>query len=646
MTSNMHRNSLATADLLSPSAMDYSIFHRTTNDASINLQFNELTYETENSKILVNGVSGIFRANELTAIIGPSGCGKTTLLNLLSGYRIRKTSGEILVNGEQQDMQRFRKIARYVLQDDHISPYFTLMETMMFASELKMDTKYSREQRQKVIHDILDIFDLGSHVDTLIANLSGGQRKRLCIALELIDNPSVLFLDEPTTGLDEFSASQCIRLLKKLAKCGRTIICSLHCPSATLFQMFDKVYAMSKGQCIFQGAVNDIVPYLQQFDLNCPQTYNPTDFIIEVATKTYGDFQKELVATIQNGKIVKWQAVPSNKCDNYDILHPKLLEAKPNLDNTAGVKKKYPSIYRNSWFSEFKILFLHILHQMWRDKANCKLRIVIHILCSLLIGFTYTEVTSNATVSIFTYHLSMIVIIKFFFLPMVPLLACVPRDMMYLRREYFNQWYRLSAYFMALISAQLPMLSSMAVVGSAIIYFTSGQPVELYRFMFFVGISFLVSLMASSFGILFGSRFNVVHALFLAPYVMVLMVVIASYTAERNNLSLWEQLMVYSSFLKYAVDGYLYTLLDFNRPDFPCPSNQLFCMTSKPKYILKLAGNLKPSYIFSVLGLFSFYLLFTFLSYAIFKHRLAYHRQSNGKISKALSKIFIELYLS
>lgn len=93
--------------------------------------------------------------------------------------------------------------------------------------------------------------------------------------------------------------------------------------------------------------------------------------VIEVATKTYGDFQKELVATIQNGKIVKWQAVPSNKCDNYDILHPKLLEAKPNLDNTAGVKKKYPSIYRNSWFSEFKILFLHILHQMWRDKVRC-----------------------------------------------------------------------------------------------------------------------------------------------------------------------------------------------------------------------------------------------------------------------------------
>ncbi|XP_061396451.1 ATP-binding cassette sub-family G member 4-like, partial [Musca vetustissima] len=516
---------------------------------------------------------------------------------------IRKTSGEILVNGEPQNMKQFRKVSRYVLQDDHISPYFSLMETMMFASELKLDTKFTMEQRQKVIYEILDILHLRSQVNTMIANLSGGQRKRLCIALELIDNPSVLFLDEPTTGLDEFSASQCIRLLKKLAKCGRTIICSLHCPSATLFQMFDKVYAMSGGQCIYQGAVNDIVPYLQQFDLNCPQTYNPTDFIIEVATKIYGDYNKELVATIENGKIAKWIPTSPNKLDNFEMLHSKSLESKPYLDNLSEeAKKNTATPFRNSWWCEFKILFFHILNQMWRDKSNCKMRIVIHILSSLLIGFTYTKVTSNASVSIFTYHLSMIIIIKYFFLPMTPLLACVPRDMMYLRREYFNQWYRLSSYFMALICAQLPMLSSMAVLGSAIIYVSSGQPMELYRFMFFVGISFLISLMASSFGLLFGSRFNVVHALYLAPYVMVLMVVIASYTAERNDLSIWEQLMVYSSFLKYALDGYLYALLDFNRKDFPCPPSELFCITSKPKYILKLAGSLRPSYIFSVLG--------------------------------------------
>ncbi|XP_073847271.1 ATP-binding cassette sub-family G member 1-like [Musca autumnalis] len=622
-------------------ATDYSIFHRLANTEAIHLQFNDLTYETENSKVLVNGVSGIFRASELTAIIGPSGCGKTTLLNLLSGYRIHKTSGEILINGEPQDMKRFRKIARYVLQDDHISPYFTLMETMIFASKLKMDTIYSREQREQVINEILDIFDLQAQVDTSVANLSGGQRKRLCIALELIGNPSVLFLDEPTTGLDEFSASQCIRLLKKLAKCGRTIVCSLHCPSATLYQMFDKVYAMSRGQCIYQGPVNNIVPYLQQFDLNCPQTYNPTDFIIEVATEIYGDFQKELVEAIENGKISKWiPTSPPNRLETNQLpCKRSVSESISYFDNLSG-SNSTEAAHCNSWWNEFKILFVHLVRQMWRDKSNCKMRILIHILSGLLIGFTFTNVNSNAKVSIFTYHLAMIVIIKFFFLPMMPVLASVPRDMMYLRREYFNQWYRLSAYFMALVSAQLPMLSAMAVIGSAIIYFSSGQPVQLYRFMFFVGISFLISMMASSFGLVFGSRFSVVHALFLAPYVMVLMVVIASYAVERNELSGWEQLLLQSSFLKYAIDGYLYTLLDFNRPNFPCPPNEIFCITAKPKYILKLAGNLKPSYVYSVLGLLGFYLLFTFMSYAIFKQRLRSCRNSKGKLAGTLRKIF------
>lgn len=175
-------------------------------------------------------------------------------------------------------MNIFHKISRYILQDDYVSPYFTIMESMIFAAKFKMDRHLSEQRHLEEINKILKTLHLINQANTMVANLSGGEKKRLCIALELLNIPNVLFLDEPTTGLDEFSAMQCISMLKCLAATGRTIICSIHAPSARLFQMIDHVYVLADGQCIYQGATSNILPYLRKFGLDCPITYNPADF--------------------------------------------------------------------------------------------------------------------------------------------------------------------------------------------------------------------------------------------------------------------------------------------------------------------------------------------------------------------------------
>lgn len=218
-------------------------------------------------------------------------------------------------------------------------------------------------------------------MNELAGNLSGGEQKRLSIALELVDDPSILFLDEPTTGLDSSSSTLCIKLLKKLAQEGKTIICTIHTPSAMLFEMFDHLYALANGCCIYQGSTKYLVPFLADLNLICPEIYNPADFLLEIANNDYGPQNHRLTDSIQNGNNSEYRAL--NHDD--DIVRHKAIECD------------LPASSPSQFLGQLQQLLIRDFLNATRDKTLTFMRLTIHLVIAILIGIMYKGIGDDAS---------------------------------------------------------------------------------------------------------------------------------------------------------------------------------------------------------------------------------------------------------
>ncbi|XP_024945020.1 ATP-binding cassette sub-family G member 1 isoform X2 [Cephus cinctus] len=315
----------------------------------IDVEFSDLTYTVptgkKSSKLILRGVSGQFRSGELSAIMGPSGAGKSTLLDILAGYKCNGVTGLITVNGQNRDLRKFCKMSCYIMQEDLTQPRLTVEEAIGFAADLKLDTRISKAAKRSLVNEILQTLRLNNARHTITERLSGGERKRLSIALELVNNPPVIFLDEPTTGLDEMSSVQCVDLLRRVALGGRTVICSIHTPSASIFSKFHHVYVVTAGQCVYRGNVDDVVPYLHNIGIDCPVHYNPADFVIEVSAGEYG---KDLVERMMTLVAERSPIVPT-----------------PHADFQYA---EFENIGKISWWEQFTILLKRMMLQFYRNR--------------------------------------------------------------------------------------------------------------------------------------------------------------------------------------------------------------------------------------------------------------------------------------
>lgn len=306
----------------------FNIFKRTQEREVRVLDNGKFSHELRNSDatgllllklFLIFKVNGSIESGSLVAVIGGSGCGKTSLLAAIA-QRIRQNlSGEIFINGQLVDPHEMRIMSGYVPQSDISIPTITPYEHLYFMviitlnidttrcdddqSSLQLQFKnggnLTKDERAKKIHSILRTLSLTSCTFTPIKCLSGGEKRKLLFATSLIFDPFILFCDEITTGLDSFQASSVIQSLRTLVGLDQTerflntekvitnknaVICSVHQPSSSIFQLFSHLILMSNGQIIFQGKVEEAVGVFEKAGMPCPTLYNPAEFYVKMVS--------------------------------------------------------------------------------------------------------------------------------------------------------------------------------------------------------------------------------------------------------------------------------------------------------------------------------------------------------------------------
>ena len=251
----------------------------------------------QHKKVIANQVSFSIAPNEFVAIIGGSGAGKTTIMNCLAGIS-GFTGGQVYINGDpiRNSGKNFRKSIGYVPQRDIVYDNLSLERMLFHSAKLRMPPDTSVNEIYKKIDETLRLVELQDHRKTLISKLSGGQKKRASIAVELLASPKLFFLDEPSSGLDPGTEKHLVQMLKNLSTTGKTVVMVTH--TVQNIDLCDRIICIGKGGLLcFNGTpqearrffgVNDVIDIYDALN----------DYSVEVATQYAAYSNKDCTVSI------------------------------------------------------------------------------------------------------------------------------------------------------------------------------------------------------------------------------------------------------------------------------------------------------------------------------------------------------------
>ncbi|KAE8674947.1 ABC transporter G family member 11 [Hibiscus syriacus] len=362
---------------------------------------------------LLDRVTGCAQPGRIMAIMGPSGSGKSTLLDALAGRLSGNVvmTGNVLLNGKKR--LDYGSVA-YVTQEDILLGTLTVRETITYSAQLRLPSSLNRKDIDDIVEGTITEMGLQECADRLIGNwhlrgISGGEKKRLSIALEILTRPHLLFLDEPTSGLDSASAFFVIQTLRNVGRDGRTIITAIHQPSSEVFSLFDDLILLSGGEQVYFGEAKMAAKFFAEVGFPCPSRRNPSDHflrcinsdfdIVEETLKTLkGSYRMtELQNTLdpltnQTTAQIKASLVKKYRSSDYAAKAKARIREISTIEGLV-IGKKHSS--EAKWLKQLSTLTKRSFVNMSRDMGYYWLRIGIYVALSICVGSIFFDIGTN-----------------------------------------------------------------------------------------------------------------------------------------------------------------------------------------------------------------------------------------------------------
>ncbi|KAF5379148.1 hypothetical protein D9615_006042 [Tricholomella constricta] len=416
----------------------------------------------EDDRKLLSDVTGYVAPGKLTALMGESGAGKTTLLNVLA-QRVDTgvVSGDMFVNGQALPRD-FQSQTGYCQQMDTHMPTATVREALLFSAKLRQPSSVPLAEKEAYVEKCLRMCGLEAYGDAAVGSLGIEHRKRTTIGVELASKPKLLlFLDEPTSGLDSQSAWSIMSFLRSLADNGQAILCTIHQPSAELFQVFDRMLLLRKGgQTVYFGDLGkNATTLINYFERNgsreCLPDENPAEFMLDV-----------IGAGATATSAINWHDVWSSS-EESKRLQREVDDIHTKGRNRPPVEATLHSEFATSWLNQTALLFRRNLEAYWRDPTYLMAKLVLNVVGGLFIGFTFykSKDTQQGTQNkLFAIFMATILSVPLSNQLQVPFIAT---RSIYEIRERPSRMYS----WTALVTSQLLIELPWNILGSTLLYF-------------------------------------------------------------------------------------------------------------------------------------------------------------------------------
>lgn len=447
-------------------------------------QWRDVCYDIKikgETRRILDHVDGWVKPSTLTALMGVSGAGKTTLLDVLAKrVTIGVITGEMLVDGHQRDSS-FQRKTGYVQQQDLHLETSTVREALRFSALLRQPKSTPDQEKIAYVEEVIDLLDMREYADAIVGvpgeGLNVEQRKRLTIGVELSAKPQLLlFLDEPTSGLDSQTSWSILNLLDKLIKNGQAILCTIHQPSAILFQRFDRLLFLAKGgRTVYFGPIgpssSTLVSYFERNGAKpCPTQENPAEWMLGVIGAAPG-----------TSTDVDWPTVWRQSREYHDVQNElntlrterSQLMNSGNHENDRASYDEFAAGYWTQWVQVQKRVF----EQHWRIPSYVYAKLVMCIATALFIGFSFFDV-KNTQQGLTNQMIGIFMLTSIFgqlVQQLMPLF--VTQRSLYEVRERPSKSYSWQAFVISNIIADIPW----SLICAACLYFCWYYPIGLYR---------------------------------------------------------------------------------------------------------------------------------------------------------------------